>query len=275
MRRLPGGRNGQRAEGRVELAVAAVNQPLRLRVQLAKEGPARFLSHSEFQRALIYAARRAGLPLDYAGKHRSRVKISLSPPIPIGVTSEGEIVDFQLTGYVSPAEAQRAMNEALPEGMSVVGSRVMGVDERPVGKTIDTATYRVSLPDGDLRGSWERAVEEFMDRQSIEYERVQPRRTRSVELRPGVHRLEVAGEETAGDGSVRIEMTLDDGTRGTVKPWEVVEVLAGFAGIPRETWESARVHRTGLYSMRGDRLVSPMKVGGRKPAVSHRGGRRY
>lgn len=254
---------------------AAAGRAIRLRIQIAKDGPARFLSHTELQRTLIFAARRAGLPLDYAGKHRSRVKISLSPPIPIGVTSEGEIVDFQLTGYVSPAEAQRVLNEALPGGIRVVASRVMGVDERPVGKLIDTATYRVNLPEGSRRAPWERAVEEFMGRQSIEYERVQPRRTRSVELRSGVHRLEVSGGEAAGDETVWLEMTLDDGTRGTVKPWEVVEVLAGFAGVSRDTWERARVHRTGLYSMRGERLISPMKAGGRRPAVSYRGGRRY
>ncbi len=256
--------------------MSGVDQPLRLRVQLTKTGPARFLSHTEFQRALIFAARRAGLPLDYAGQHRPRVKLSLSPPIPIGVTSEGEIVDFQLRGYVSPADAQEELNKSLPEGIEVTASRVMGADERPVGKIIDTATYDISLPEGSDRERWDRAVGEFMGRHSIEYERVQPRRTRSVELRGGVHRLEVTGggDETGG-AAVWLRMTLDDGTRGTVKPWEVIEVLAGFAGVPRETWERARVRRTGLYAMRGDRLVSPMKAGRRRPAVTHRGGRRY
>ena len=114
---------------------------------------------------------------------------------------------------------------------------------------------------------------EFLGRDSVEYERVQPRRTRVVDLRPGVHWLRV--EEGEQGMPLRMSMAVDDGTRGTVKAWEVIEVLAGSAGVPREAWAGANVSRLGLYSRRGDRLVSPMDAGRRKPAVSRRGGRSY
>lgn len=249
-------------------------EELRLRVQLTKKGPARYLSHSEFSRAIMFAARRAGLPLEYAGQFRARMKLSLSPPLPIGVTSECELVDFQLAGYLSPVDAQQALNEAFCGGIEVVLCRLMGSGERPVGKLIDTATYRATFPEeAGAREEWERAVAEFLAMEVVEFERVQPRRTRTLDLRPGVHSLEL--EDGAGDSPVRIHMALDDGTRGTIKPWEVIEVLARMAGVPRETWERALVNRLGLFARRGDRLVSPMELGSRKPAVSHRGGKRY
>lgn len=251
-----------------------VPEPLRLRVQMTKTGLARYLSHAEFSRALMFAARRSGLPLDYAGQYRARLKLSLSPPIPIGVTSECELVDFQLKGYVSPVDAQHALDNAFSTGIEVVRCRLMGAGERPVGKLIDTATYRVTLPEGaGVPADWTRAVSEFMDKDTVAFERVQPRRTRVVDLRPGVHSLEVT--EGEGDEPVLLTMAVDDGTSGTIKPWEVIEVLAGFAGVPRELWERARVHRTGLFTRRGERLVSPMELGRRKPAGSHMGGRSY
>jgi len=258
--------------------MVSVPEPLRLRVQLTKTGMARYLSHAEFSRALMFAARRSRLPLDYAGEHRARMKISLSPPIPIGVTSECELVDFELTGYVSPVEAQRALDEAFSGGIQVVRCRLMGSGEKPVGKLIDTARYLVTIPAG--AGSledWARAVEEFKDKESVEFERVQPRRTRVVDLRPGVHELEVNGEGAgeAEEGSTTLVMTLDDGTAGTIKPWEVIEVIAGLAGVPRDSWELALVHRNGLFARRSDKLVSPMDLGRRKPAGSRRGGRSY
>ncbi len=248
---------------------------LRLRVQLTKKDRARYLSHSEFSRTIMFAARRAGLPLGYAGRFRARIKLSLSPPIPIGVTSECELVDFELSGYVSPAEARQSLSDSLTEGIEIVECRLMAAGEKPVGKLIDTATYVADVPLGSrTRADWERAASEFLERASVEYVRVQPRRTRTVDLRPGVHRLEVA-EEAAEEGTAKLHMTLDDGTRGTIKPWEVIEVLAGAAGSPEDAWRGARVNRQGLFARRGDRLVSPMEIGGRKPAVPRRGGRRY
>jgi len=254
-----------------------VPEPLRLRVQIAKEGPARYLSHAEFSRALMFAARRSGLPLEYAGKFRARMKISLSPPIPIGVSSECELFDFQLNGYVSPADAQQALNDALQDGLEVARCRLMGAEERPVGKLIDTASYLVSIPEGaGSRADWDRAVAEFIAGDVVDFERVQPRRTRVINLRPGVHALAVKdNEESEAAGQVMLAMELDDGTRGTIKAWEVVEVLAGTAGVPREQWRLARVHRNGLFTRIGDRLVSPMEIGKRKPAVTRRGGRQF
>jgi radical SAM-linked protein len=238
---------------------------LRLRVQLTKEGTARYLSHTEFQRNLMLAARRAGLPLAYSEGHRPKMKISLSPPLPIGVTSEGELVDFALDSYLSGAEAAKRLDEVLPPGISVVNARLLGAGSRPVGKLIDTAVYVAFLPGAaGGEGEWKNAVEQFLRSDTVEFERVQPRRTRKVDLRPGVHSLEASADE---GGGVAVRMVLDDGTGGTVKPWEVLEVLAGLSPAAGDSWREARVHRMGVYTRRGERLLSPMDAGPRRPAV--------
>lgn len=239
---------------------------MRLRVQFAKRGKTRYVSHSEFSRTLMLSARRAGLPLQYSGKYRPRMKVSLSPPLPIGMTSECELVDFFLEQYVSPAQAEQALESSLPEGIHVVRCRLMGSDAKPVGKLIDTAAYRVQLPpDAGNEGDWRRAVEIFLGMETVRFERVQPRRTRIVDLRPGVHTLE-ARAGASGYG-VELFMVLDDGTRGTVKPSEVLKVLADSAGSPGESWRDALVHREGLFVRRSGRLVSPMELGKHRPAV--------
>lgn len=241
-------------------------EPLRLRVQFTKRGRARYLSHAEYYRTIMLGARRSGLPLLYTGKFRPRMKVSLSPPLPIGVTSECELVDIFLSDYVSPAEAARLFSESLPKGIEVVRCRLMKGGGKSVGKIIDTAAYRVVLPEkAGSKREWRRAVEVFLGKESVEFERVQPRRTRVVELRSGVHGLEVLEDEPAA--GVRISMVVDDGTRGTVKPREVFEVLSGLAGAPPGLWEGAQVSREGLFARRGDRLVSPMELARGRPAV--------
>lgn len=237
---------------------------LRLRVQFTKIDRARFLSHTEFFRTVMLSARRAGLPLEYAGRFRPRMKISLSPPLPIGVTSECELVDFSLSEYVSPVEAEKSLSSSLPPGIEVRKCRLMGRDSKPVGRLIDTALWKVEIPEDLAReGDWGGAVEEFLVREEVVFERVQPRRTRAVDLRPGVHRLEL---ELPEGGPSRLAMALDDGTAGTVKPMEVIEVLGELAGCEGSCGR-VRVHREGLFARRGRKLVSPMDMGRRKPAV--------
>jgi radical SAM-linked protein len=238
-------------------------QPLRMRVQFTKEGRARYLSHSEYARTLMISARRAGLPLEYAGQNMSRMKVSLSPPLPIGITSACEYVDFNLTAYVSAAEAQSLLSDALPPGIRALQCRLLGADARPVGKLIDTAVFCVDISSCTAsEGDWRAAVERFLEKTSVPYLRVQPRRTRTVDLRSGVHGISL--EEGGEAEGVRMVLTLDDGIAGTIKPWEVTEVLAGLAEVPREVWEQAQIQRTGLFARRGERLVSPMEMDKRK-----------
>ena len=238
--------------------MCAADSPLRLRVQLTKQGQARYLSHSEYARTLMISARRAGLPLEYAGTNMSRMKVSLSPPLPIGVTSDCELVDFNLTSYVPAAEACDLLGKATPDGIAPAKCRLMGPEAKPVGKVIDTAVFAAAFPETVGGGELEDAVERFSEMSTLPYQRVQPRRTRTVDIRAGVHGLEVVGQT---EGRVSLKMTVDDGIAGTIKPWEVVEVISGMAGIGREVWQQAEVNRTGLFSRRGDRLISPMDAG--------------
>lgn len=247
---------------------------LRLRVQFTKDAEARYLSHSEFMRTLMVAARRARLPLEYGGKNMSRMKISLSPPLPIGVTSACEIVDFGLTSYIPAADAQARLDAALPESIRADRARLLDTEARPAGKLIDSSGYTAALPAGVPEGAMREAVERFMRESTVEYVRVQPRRTRTVDLRAGVHELSVVPDED-GDGP-RLKMVLDDGIAGTIKPWEVIEVLAGMAGVDEDVWRRTEVRRTGLFARRGDRLISPMEIKARNAAAGRgAGGARY
>ncbi|MDD5749055.1 MAG: TIGR03936 family radical SAM-associated protein [Actinomycetota bacterium] len=228
-----------------------------LRVQLAKIGPMRFLSHADFSRLIMMAVRRAKLPLAYTGKYRKRMKISMSPPIPIGVESNCEYFDLFLRSYISPAEAEKRLSSSLPRGVHVVRSKLCGSGTKAVGRLIDTAKYTVFVPEGFCtKRELERAVKLFLERDSVRCERVQPRKTKIVDIRKGVHLLEV---ETNEEG-LGIIMILDDGIAGTVKPLEVLESLLSHVDVPLEKIGEFRVKREGLYMRRGNRLVSPMDV---------------
>ncbi|MBN2169334.1 MAG: DUF2344 domain-containing protein [Actinobacteria bacterium] len=240
--------------------------PLRLRLQLIKKGRTRFLSHTEFMRTVMIVAKRARLPVQYGGKHRQKMKISFSPPLPVGFTSDCELVDIVIDDYVSPADAENSMLEMMPDGMGVSRCRLMGSESKPVGKLIDTAAYVIGLPEayGDGEG-WRMAARGFLEKPVVNFERVQPRRTRIVNIRKGVHNLDF---RLRGDGdSVELYCVLDDGINGTVKPREIIEVLCDIAGVGFDVNDFTDINRAGLYMKKGNKLISPMDVDRRKPAV--------
>ena len=94
-----------------------------LHVTFIKIGKARFLGHLDTARAILMAARRAGLPMAYSGGFHPAPRVRFSPPIPLGMESLGESVEFSLTRMVSPKTLKATMNAALPPGLRLTRVR--------------------------------------------------------------------------------------------------------------------------------------------------------
>lgn len=219
----------------------------------------RYLSHTEYWRTIMMAAKRSGLPLAYTGKYRPRMKVSYSPPLPIGITSECELIDFFISEYISPLEAQRRLQVSLPEGIRVLRAKVMGTGGTPVGRLIDTAQYVAEIEcDSGVAKRLITAVNDFLNSAEVYVRRVQPRSVRDINIRKGVHFLEIS--EDRGGKQVIIKMIVDDGTRGTVKPREVVDYLFGMVNADGDMIRLASLHREALFQMKGSKFISPMEA---------------
>ena len=74
----------------------------RLRVWFGKLGNMALVSHLDLVRLFDRAVRRAGLPVTYTGGFHPSPRISIAQALSLGATSQGEIVDFELTELVEP-----------------------------------------------------------------------------------------------------------------------------------------------------------------------------
>lgn len=234
-----------------------------VRLKFTKKGKMRFLSHSELMRTMEKGARRARLPLLYTGGYRPRVKMSFSPPLPTGIESCSEFVDFFLEGYLSARQAEMDLDGSLPRGLDILEAKMLEPGAKPVGKVIDTADYRVELAGGNFRGLLARSVERYWQEESVLFERIQPRGARTVDIREGTYGLQVLEGSDEGDSASvsAIRIVCKDGVHGTVKPLEVLETLLGWQGISLPHRDSIDVTRKGLFARRGGRLISPMELG--------------
>ncbi len=115
----------------------------RLRVRYRKDGPARFIGSRELGVVFARAARRARLPLAWSRGHHPMPKFSFGPGLPVGASSEDELLDVDLAVAMAPADARARLAPELPEGLEL-----LGIAEIPGTRPASTS------PSRDFAGRW-------------------------------------------------------------------------------------------------------------------------
>lgn len=92
----------------------------RLRIRFSRGEKVRFISHLDIMRLWQRALHRAGMPLAYSEGFSPHPRISMAAPLPIGVTSEAELMDVFITKWVSPHFFTAAVTQQLPPGMEIL-----------------------------------------------------------------------------------------------------------------------------------------------------------
>lgn len=95
-------------------------EPLRYRVEFAKEGPARFLSHLDLQEAIERALRRARLPLAFRGGFHPRPRLQFEDPLPLGWESERERLWIELQEAWPSGSIARRLRAVAPPGVRIL-----------------------------------------------------------------------------------------------------------------------------------------------------------
>lgn len=93
--------------------------PEKLRMRFSKTGRAIWLSHLDLMRTMQRAFLRAEYPLKYSEGFNPHAQISILLPLSVGVSSECELMDFQLKDEVNLAELPQKLTAVMPEGIVV------------------------------------------------------------------------------------------------------------------------------------------------------------
>ena len=92
----------------------------RLRIRFSRGEEVRFISHLDIMRLWQRALHRAVMPLAYSEGFSPHPRISLAAPLPIGVTSQAELMDVFVTKWVSPHFFTTAVTQQLPPGIEIL-----------------------------------------------------------------------------------------------------------------------------------------------------------
>ena len=90
---------------------------LRVRLTYSRGAALRYTGHLDMQDVWERTIRRARLPLAYSQGFHPQPKINQACPLPLGMTSQMEIIDFWLEPELPLDEIQEHLFRALPSGM--------------------------------------------------------------------------------------------------------------------------------------------------------------
>lgn len=95
------------------------NRVQRLRVWFGKQGDMALISHLDLMRLFDRAVRRAAIPVTFTGGFHPGPRIVPASALPLGTTSSGEIVDFDLTKLLTIEEFSQRLAAQLPKTIPI------------------------------------------------------------------------------------------------------------------------------------------------------------
>lgn len=123
------------------------------RIRFSKTGRAKYISHLDLLKIFTRMARRTGLDLVYSQGFNPHAELVFSAPLPLGMTSEAEYVDMQLSGPADTDSIMELLRGSLPEGIVPLKIRHLEPGEGNVMRPVAFCRYRMELsfPDAASR----------------------------------------------------------------------------------------------------------------------------
>ena len=170
--------------------------------------------------------------------------MSFASPLGIGLTSEGEYFDVELTESISTEDAIRQLNAVMVEGIEVTGFCQIAEEKKMTGMAIVAAAdYLVSLKAGVLPKNWMKMMDAFVNQTEIFVLKQTKRSEKMVDIRPLIYKMEVRDES--------IYMQLAAGSVDNLKPDLVMQAFLHFMNINEEC-VIFHYHRLEMYADTGE-----------------------
>lgn len=213
----------------------------RLRIRFSRGEEVRFISHLDIMRLWQRAFHRAGIPLAYSEGFTPHPRISLAAPLPIGVTSEAELMDVLVKRWVSPHFFTSAVSQQLPAGVAILQVHPVALTLPSLQSMVRYAEYVVEVETEKDRDSVRSALTALLSVKHLPWQHQRDTGPRSYDLRALIDDLWLVDYHQP---YCTIGMRLRCDSGGSGRPEQVTAAL-GFTAYPRS------MHRTKLILVTG------------------------
>lgn len=208
----------------------------RLRARFSRGQKVKFISHLDIIRLWQRALHRAGIALAYSEGFTPHPRISLAAPLPIGITSETELMDVFCTKMVSPHFFSNAVSQQLPPGIEILQVYPIALTMPSLQSQVRYAEYRVEVETEKGQQDVKKAIADLLSMEHLQWQHQRDTGPRHYDLRALINDLWLIDWHN-GHATIGMKLRCDSGGAG--RPEQVAAAL-GFSLYPRS------IHRTKL-----------------------------
>lgn len=221
-----------------------------LRIQYRKNGMMKFLSHLDMVRLVERSLRRGAIPLKFSQGFNPHPKIAFAAPLSVGLTSDYELVDIELTEEIDLVAFKEMFPTIFPGGIEFVRAQHLEQSKSLMSLVSDCAYAVKVMGSPEVLRVFAKMAENVMNKEELNVikkskEKRKPDKT--VNIRPQIKELSVLDQS---DEEVVLRMKLATGSAANLKPETVVAVIAEAAEINIDPYD-IRIHRVMLYGEEG------------------------
>lgn len=184
--------------------------------------------------------RRADIPIAFSGGYSPHMIMSFANPLGVGVTSDGEYFDIELTEEIDMNLAIERMNQVMVEGIDVVNMVQISDEKKRTGMSIVAAAdYLSSLRHGEFPENWKEKAEGFMEQPEITILKKTKKSEKETNIKPMIYKFGIQDDA--------VFMQVATGSVENLKPEVVMQAFCQYLGMDLESLAFAH-HRLEVYA---------------------------
>jgi len=202
----------------------------RLHITFGKLGALKYTSNLDLAKVWERVLRRADLPILYSQGFNARPRMQLATALPLGITSECEILDVSLREPITLDGVAERITAVSPTGLTVYAVTDVPINHPALQTMVRSAEYRIRFEDDGVAGSVDRAdlqerIDVLMNTDSLLKERKKKpgkRRQADTNIRPLIYDLTI---DASDSDKVILLAHLAVGDQGNVRPDDILREL--------------------------------------------------
>lgn len=236
---------------------------MNLRVKFTKKGYLKYTSHLDLMRLFQRAFRRGNIPIKYSEGYNPQPKMSIASPLALGIESEEEFMDIELSNKFPEKEFIKIMNNELPEGIKILD--VKYVDEKKsLPSIVGWSYYEISVKTKNMidRNVIEAKINKWLSEREIIFERIKFKKGKEIKevknIRPLMGNISlVKDDKNISDDTIVFRCLLKSGDSGNLKPTDFLIAIEDYLNLNIEI-EMADIKRLNIFAELEGKIQSPM-----------------
>jgi radical SAM-linked protein len=191
----------------------------RLRIVFGKFGALKYTSNLDVAKIWERILRRADLPLLYSQGFNTRPRLQLATALPLGITSECELLDVSLREVIPLDGVGESLQAVSPEGMRIYNVEDVDISEPALQTRVRSSQYCIHFPDGLDTTAVQARVDSLLAQETLLVQIERKRKAVDKDLRPLIFDIHFNEQH---DLIIHVAV----GDQGNVRPRDILNALA-------------------------------------------------